>query len=196
MVFAMELRITQYGEPVLREKGEKVTEFGPKLKQLADDMVETMHAADGIGLAAQQIGKALQFCVVDVHFPENPPEYFYELDGKRIPFDMFMPMALANPQVEEIPMTHSDYDEGCLSFPDMRGVVKRPDRVRVSYQDIDGNPHVLECEGILARCIQHEVDHLNGVLFIDQMERKALGKLEKKLKRLKRETRDWLKTNG
>lgn len=192
----MELRITQYGEPVLREKGRPVTEFGPELKQLAEDMVETMRAADGIGLAAQQIGRALQFCVVDVHFPDSPPEYFYELDGRKIPFDMFMPLALANPQVEVVPLSQSDYDEGCLSFPEITGIVNRPDRIRVRYQDVDGHPHVLECEGILARCIQHEVDHLNGVLFIDHMDRRSLAKVEKKLKRLKRDTRDWLKAHS
>ncbi|MGB0370918.1 MAG: peptide deformylase [Opitutales bacterium] len=190
----MILRITEFGEPVLKEVGAEVTTFDADLKRLSEDMVDTMRSADGIGLAAQQVDKSLQICVVDVNFENRPPDYFYELDGKTPPLDLIMPMVLVNPKMELLPSDDEDYEEGCLSFPDIRGNVSRPTEVEVEYQDLDGNSHKLRAGGILARVIQHEVDHLNGVLFIDRMERPVVQRLEKKLKRLKRATRDKLKS--
>lgn len=190
----MILRITEFGEPVLKEKGALVTDFDADLKELVSDMVDTMRDAEGIGLAAQQIGKALQLCVVDVNFENRPPDYFYELDGKTPPLDLIMPMALVNPKLELLPSESEYYEEGCLSFPGIQGDVPRPTEVSVVYQDVDGAEHTLRAGGILARVIQHEVDHLNGVLYIDRMERSMVQKIEKKLKRLKRATRDRLKS--
>ncbi len=96
----MLLRVTQYGEPILRKIGDPITEFDAALAQLADDMVDTMYDEDGIGLAAQQVGLALQFCVMDVRPPEGEkPEFDYSFDGKQPPLDLIMPIALANPQV-------------------------------------------------------------------------------------------------
>jgi peptide deformylase len=87
-------------------------------------------------------------------------------------------------------------DEGCLSFPEIRGDVIRPDRIRVQYRDVQGHPHTLDCTGLLSRCIQHEVDHLNGVLFIDRMDKKTLAELDPALKALKKQTRDARKKAG
>ena len=188
----MTLRITQFGEPILLEKGKKITSFNADLTQLANDMLDAMDQAEGIGLAAQQIGQALQFCVVDV--PDHP-EYPMDcvLDGKALAPALLMPLALANPVVTPIPSDEYYYEEGCLSFPEIRGEVARPDRISVKYQDLQGNSHAWECDGLLARCIQHEVDHLNGILFIDRMEKKTYAEIKAEVKGLKKRTQDCLK---
>lgn len=191
----MILRITEFGEPVLKKVGKPINAFNAELKRLSENMLETMRDADGIGLAAQQIDQALQVCVLDVNFENRPVDHFYELDGKTPPLELIMPMVLVNPKLELLPGETEEYEEGCLSFPNIRGNVVRPTDVRVEYQDLDGAPHVLRAGGILARVIQHEVDHLNGVLFIDRMERSVIQRIEKKLKRLKRATRDRLKAS-
>tara|TARA_B100000963_G_scaffold231597_1_gene202166 strand:+ start:896 stop:1495 length:600 start_codon:yes stop_codon:yes gene_type:complete len=183
----MSLRITQYGEAILLQKGKEIVSFDKTLSSLANQMLEAMDEAEGIGLAAQQIGQAIRFCVVDV--PEHP-DYPINciLDGKRLASSILMPMALANPVVELLPSDEFFYEEGCLSFPEIRGDVARPECIRVTYQDLDGVKHELECDGLLARCIQHEVDHLNGILFIDRMEKKVYSEIKREVKDLKRRT--------
>ena len=183
----MALRIVQFGDPILRKKGKPVTIFDAALHQLAHDMVETMQEAEGIGLAAQQIGLALQFCVIDLR--ESEARFTYRLDGGNPPLDLIMPMVLANPEVEVVPEPTTVYEEGCLSFPGIRGDIVRPDGIRVRFQDTDGQAHEMTCDGLLARCIQHEVDHLNGVLFIDRMAKSVLAPLEDPLRALKKATR-------
>ena len=190
----MILRITQYGEPILRKVGEPITEFDEALAELAKDMVDTMYDEEGIGLAAQQVDRALQICVIDVRPPEGVEVPFtYNYDGKQPPLDLIMPMAIVNPKVTIINQTEDVYEEGCLSFPDVRGKVNRPIGVRCNYQDLDGNPHEIECDGLLGRCILHEVDHLNGELFIDHMDKRDLRKNETRIKKLKRASRDYLR---
>ncbi len=183
----MTLRITQYGESILHQDGKVVSSFGAELTELANQMLKAMDQAEGIGLAAQQIGQAIRFCVIDV--PEHP-EYPMTciLDGKPLSPSLLMPMALANPEVLPLLSNEYYYEEGCLSFPEIRGEVARPERISVKYQDLDGNAHQLECDGLLARCIQHEVDHLNGVLFIDRMEKKTFAEIKKEVKELKQRT--------
>jgi peptide deformylase len=184
----MSLRIVHYNEPVLRAKGEKVSSFDAALAGLAEDMVAAMHDAGGIGLAAQQIGRALQLCVVDLR--EADAEFSWELDGARPPLDLFMPLVIANPQITPRPgTTETLYEEGCLSFPKIRGDVPRPDAITVKFQDERGIPHVLKCDGLFSRCVQHETDHLNGVLFIDRMEKKTRGELDDAVKALAKETK-------
>lgn len=190
----MILRVTQYGEPILRKVGKPITEFDESLAELADDMVDTMYDEEGIGLAAQQVDRALQFCVIDVRPPEDVEVPFnYSFDGKQPPLDLIMPMAIANPQVTILDPTEDVYEEGCLSFPGVTGKVDRPIGMHCEFQDTEGNPHVLEADGLLGRCILHEVDHLNGKLFIDLMDKRDLKKNEAKIKKLKRESRDFLK---
>ena len=191
----MLLRVTQYGEPILRKVGEPVTEFDADLAQLADDMVDTMYDEEGIGLAAQQIGKAIQLFVMDVRPPEGEkPPFDYSFDGKQPPLDLIMPMALANPKVSIIDSSEDVYEEGCLSFPDVRGKVTRPIGVRCEFQDTEGNSHILEATGLLGRCILHESDHLNGELFIDKMDKRDLQRMTPRIKKIKRGSRDFLKS--
>jgi len=185
----MSLRIVHYNDPILHKKGARITVFDADLTKIASDMIETMHAAAGIGLAAQQIGRALQLCVIDLR--EVEPDFKWELDGIKLPLDLIMPMTLANPEVTFLPGTESyRYEEGCLSFPQIRGDIERPDAIRVKFQDERGVPHVLTCDGLFARCIQHEVDHLNGILFIDRMDKKVRLGLNEAIKSLAKATRE------
>jgi len=184
----MSLKLRYFGDPVLRQSGRKIEKFDDQLATLSQEMIEVMRESDGIGLAAQQIGIAEQFCVMDV--PEHP-EYpiLCVLDGKALSPSLLMPMSLANPIVSPLPSDEYYYEEGCLSFPGINADVARPEKISVSYQDMDGVAHTLECDGLLARCIQHEVDHLNGVLFIDRMEKETYAEIKKEVQSLKKETK-------
>ncbi len=184
----MPLRIVHYNEPVLRRKGEKVVAFDANLAALVAEMITAMHRAEGIGLAAQQVGRALKVCVVDLR--DSDAEFTWELDGKRLPIDLFMPMALVNPQVTIAAGTKETvFEEGCLSFPKIRGDIVRPDAITVKFQDERGGAHTLKCDGLFSRCIQHEVDHLNGVLFIERMDKKVRAGLNEAVKTLAKETK-------
>lgn len=161
-----DLSITFYPHPVLREKGEVVRAFGQPLRQLANDMLTAMRAARGMGLAAPQVGKSLQFFVVNVPDEDMPIEF----DGKPVlDAKTLMPLSMANAEVDILPGESELLEEGCLSFPGIRGNVARIERCVVRYRDTDGAPHVIVCGGLLARCIQHEHDHCQGILFIDRM---------------------------
>lgn len=185
----MSLPIVHYSDPILRRKGEKVTVFDASLAELSTAMIATMHAANGIGLAAQQIGRALQVCVVDLRPVEV--DFTWEYDGAKPPLELFMPLTIVNPDVTVARGTDEYiYEEGCLSFPNIRGDVTRPDGITVKFQDQHGVSHVLRCDGLLARCIQHEADHLNGVLFIDRMDKKTRAKIDADVKALAKATRD------
>lgn len=184
----MVLPIVQYNAPVLRERGATVTTFDAALAQLAHDMIESMHAAGGIGLAAQQVGRALQLCVIDLSATHR--DFTWELDGAKAPLDLIMPMVLVNPSFQALPGDDTVYEEGCLSFPQIHGDVDRPDAIRASFQDLGGIRHTLICDGLMARCIQHEIDHLNGVLFIDRMNKRVRQTIEAEIKELARRTRE------
>jgi peptide deformylase len=184
----MTLTIVHYNHPVLRKKGEKITVFDAALRKLAADMIDTMHAAPGIGLAAQQVGRPLQLCVVDLRTSDSV--YSLTLDGLRQPPELLMPLILANPVVAPLPGSLDEaFEEGCLSFPEIRGDVTRPESVSVTYNDERGGVHTMTCDGLLARCIQHEVDHLNGILFIDRMDKKARAGIDAAVRELARKTR-------
>jgi len=190
----MSLRIVHYNDPILRKKGAPVTGFDSALAALAAAMVETMHEANGIGLAAQQIGRAQQLCVVDLRDAEA--EFSWNLDGAKPPLELFMPMVIANPTIAVVRGTEELVaEEGCLSFPNIRGDVARANAITVKFKDERGVPHTLACDGLLARCIQHEADHLNGVLFIERMEKKVRASLDEAIKALAKETRAAAKTN-
>ncbi len=184
----MSLKLRYFGDPVLRQSGRKIEKFDDQLATLSQEMIEVMRESDGIGLAAQQVGIADQFCVMDV--PEHPDyPILCVLDGKALSPSLLMPMSLANPVVSPLPSDEYYYEEGCLSFPGINADVARPEKISVSYQDMDGVAHTLECDGLLARCIQHEVDHLNGVLFIDRMEKETYAEIKKEVQSLKKETK-------
>jgi len=184
----MPLRIVHYDDPVLRKKGAKITTFDAALRKLAAEMVDAMHGAHGIGLAAHQIGQAIQLCVIDLR--ETDVDFDWELDGAKPPLELFMPMVIINPVIDAVPEPQTSMEEGCLSFPEIRGDVTRPDEIAVKYHDDHGTPHTLRCNGLFARCVQHEADHLNGVLFIARMDKETLEALEPQLKALKKQTRE------
>ncbi|WP_404425782.1 peptide deformylase [Nibricoccus sp. IMCC34717] len=184
----MALPIVHYNHPILRKKGETITSFSPALADLADQMVDTMHVAEGIGLAAQQVGQALQLAVVDLRRAD--PDFAWELDGARPPLELFMPLCIVNPVVTALPSESIAYEEGCLSFPKIRGDVSRPDAISVTFQDAQGTSHILKCTGLLARCIQHEVDHLNGILFIDRMDKRSRVAIDRAVKDLAKKTKE------
>ena len=166
----MSLEIVHYNDPVLRKKGEKITAFDDALAFLADRMTEAMHEAHGIGLAAQQVGRALQLFVVDLR--ETEVEFDWKIDGAKTPLELFMPMVVANPKVTVARKTPTvSLEEGCLSFPEIRGDVVRAEAISAKFQDAAGLQHTLECTGLFARCMLHEADHVNGILFIDRMDK-------------------------
>ncbi len=178
--------IIEIPDPRLKQVSAPVTEFDEELKALVADMFETMYDAPGIGLAAIQVGVPLRVLVIDLQ-PEDPdaePEacdhdghHHHHQPTKREP-QIFINPVLSDPSEE-----HSVYNEGCLSVPEIYAEVERPARVRVQWQDLDGNHHDEVMEDIMATCIQHEIDHLEGIVFIDHLSRlkrqMALKKLEK-----------------
>jgi peptide deformylase len=183
----MILPILQYGDPILRAKGKQIEEIDDRIRELAANMIETMHAAHGVGLAAQQIGEALQLTVLDISPIEDRPSTL-KLDGKDADPKTAMPLVLINPEIElrgEIELGV----EGCLSFPEITGDIERAHSVRVRAETLEGDAIQVEASGFLARAIQHEHDHLNGILFIDRMRSAAKAALSSRLKRLQKETR-------
>jgi peptide deformylase len=177
--------IVRYDDPVLRKPGATVAPGDPAARALAQDLVETLAATDtGIGLAAQQVGVAVRLCVLDLRGVERG--FTYTLDGRVPPLDLCMPLVMANPAVRALDSVRSVAEEGCLSFPGLRGDVERPERIEVRFQDLEGGDHVLVCDGLLGRCVQHENDHLDGVLFIDRMERADRKRLDPELRALRK----------
>lgn len=187
----MKYSIREYGDPVLREVAKPVTSFDSDLKQLAEDMLESMYDAEGIGLAAQQIGKTDDLFLLDV-----PAEGDVDEHGVPNNPEAQMPLVLINAKQISTGEYESPYEEGCLSFPDINGNVVRSEAVEIEFQDVEGQVHTLKAKGLLARAIQHEMDHLQGILFIDHMSKVKRMSMAGKLKRLKNETRSSLGLNG
>ena len=183
----MILQILEYGDPILRAKGKPIENIDDRICELAANMIETMHAANGVGLAAQQIGEALQLTVLDVSLVEDRPSTL-KLDGKDVDPKAAMPLVLINPEIELRGPTEVGV-EGCLSFPEITGDIERAKSVIVRAQTLDGGTIEIEASGFLARAIQHEGDHLNGILFIDRMNSAAKAALSSRLKRLQKDTR-------
>jgi peptide deformylase len=182
----MKLPIVKYGNPILRAPGKRVEQVDERIRALAADMLETMHAANGIGLAAQQVGAALQLTVLDVSQVEDRPSTM-KLNGTEVEPASAMPLVLLNPRLELHEETASG-NEGCLSFPDITADIDRAISVRAVAETLEGETVRIEAAGLLARALQHEVDHLNGILFIDRMSSVAKASLSSRLKRLQKET--------
>lgn len=182
----MKREIVQYGDPVLRAKGKRVTAGDERIRALVSDMLETMHAANGVGLAAQQVGEALQLTVVDISAVEDRPSTM-KLNGSEIDPASAMPLILLNPELTLQGDTVSG-PEGCLSFPEINADIDRAEVVVATAETLDGEQVEIEASGLLARALQHEVDHLNGILFIDRMSSAAKASLSSRLKRLQKET--------
>jgi peptide deformylase len=183
----MILPILQYGDPILRVKGERIEKIDHRVRELAANMIETMHAAHGVGLAGQQIGQPWQLTVLDVSAVEDRPSTL-KLSGKNVDPKSAMPIVLINPEIELRGETELGV-EGCLSFPEITGDIERAQSVLVRAQSLEGELFQIEASGLLARAIQHEHDHLHGILFIDRMNSAAKAALSSRLKRLQKETK-------
>ncbi|HEY3279609.1 MAG TPA: peptide deformylase [Gemmatimonadales bacterium] len=163
------------GSPILRERAAPVARVDDELRRLVDDLFETMHAAKGVGLAANQIGDARRVAVVDVG-EDDPP-----------------PLVLINPKIVEQGDELAIAEEGCLSIPDIFGDVERPARVVVEALDRDGKAYRVDAHGFKARAIQHEIDHLDGVLFLDHLSAVKRGLLLAKWKKARKGKKGFLK---
>jgi len=183
----MELDIVKYGDPVLRKKGAHIESVTADIRRLIADMLDTMEANRGVGLAAQQIGQALQLTVVDVTEVKDRPSWA-EVNGKEVDLSALMPLVLINPQVTPVGEPETG-PEGCLSFPELYADITRPGVVDVKAIDGEGKPLTFRCGGLLARAVQHEVDHLNGILFIDRMAAKDKAGMQDELDALQAETK-------
>lgn len=164
----MVLEIVLYGHPALRSPGKPVDAIDQRIRELAADMIETMHNAEGVGLAAQQVGLPIRMFVLDVRNVPKRPSWM-RIAGKKVKYQDHMPMVLINPEVQ----TAGDAEtgvEGCLSLPGVSADVTRPSAVRVRGTGLEGQKIEFEAEGLLARAVQHELDHLDGILFIDHLE--------------------------
>ena len=154
---------------ILRQISKPVHEVGVEEQKLMDDMLETMYAANGIGLAAIQIGIPKRIIVMDISRDENKKE----------------PRYFVNPIIKNRNTEKNTYEEGCLSVPNQFAEIDRPSKCEVEYLDYDGNKKLLKAEGLLATCIQHEMDHLEGVLFIDYLSKLKKSMIIKKLSKIK-----------
>ncbi|MER9263180.1 peptide deformylase [Mesorhizobium sp. M0410] len=158
-------------DPVLRQVSKPVERVDGDLRKLAGDMLDTMYDAPGIGLAAIQVGEPLRMLVIDLAKEDETPA----------------PHVFINPEILESSDQRSVYEEGCLSIPDYYAEVERPAAVRVKYLDRDGKLQEIEAKGLMATCLQHEIDHLNGVLFIDHISKLKRDMVVKKFKKLARD---------
>jgi peptide deformylase len=190
----MILEVVKYGHPVLRQRGARIEKVTLEIKKLVADMFETMHTNHGIGLAAQQVGKALQLTVIDVREVKDRPSWL-ELDGQPAPVYEFMPLVLINPEIKPGGEPVSG-GEGCLSFPEIYAEITRPESVDVKALNEKGKLVEFRCGGLLARVVQHEVDHLSGILFIDRMSRKTKEELRPELDELQAKTKAELESAG
>jgi peptide deformylase len=188
----MILEIVKFGHPVLRQKGAAIEKITPEIKKLIADMFETMHERNGVGLAAQQVGRALQLTVIDVREAAKDRPSTLELKGHAADAADIMPLVLINPVVTPVgePATGG---EGCLSFPEIFAEISRPESVDVKALNEKGKPIEFRAGGLLARAVQHETDHLNGILFIDRMERKQKEEFRDELDALQAATKAELK---
>lgn len=181
----MILQIVTYGHPALRQKGALIRRIDDELRALVADMLETMYDANGVGLAAQQVGLPLQLCVIDVSDMEDRPSKM-RIDGQEVVLEDYMPMVCINPVLRLKPPNETG-PEGCLSFPEVGADITRPGLVEAKITRLDGSTLTFEAEGLLARALQHEVDHLNGILFIDRMKPKDKSGMRQRLAKLKLE---------
>jgi peptide deformylase len=182
----MVLEIVKFGHPALRQKGAEIGKVDDKVRELATNMLETMEAANGVGLAAQQVGVPIQLTVIDVRDVEDRPSTM-SIDGKEVKLEEHMPLILLNPVLELGPDKELGM-EGCLSFPEMTAEIARSARITARAETLEGREIKFEATGLLARALQHEVDHLHGILFIDRMNTATRTALAGKLKRLQKET--------
>ncbi len=168
------MRVRTYGDPVLRKVAEEITEFDQSLEEFTTDMVETMLKEDGIGLAAPQVGASIRMIVVGM--PEEE-----DVEDRKI-------FVMINPEITEHSEEMDVMEEGCLSLPGLSEEVKRYTELQLRFQDLKGETHEIKTNGLFARVLQHEIDHLDGVMFVDHLSPLKRSLLRGKLKRLQEET--------
>ena len=184
------LEILEVPDPRLKQISEPVTVFDEALRTLVADMFETMYEASGIGLAAVQVGVPIRLLVIDLQ-PEDEeaePEVCTAHGGHTHTHRPLKrePQVFINPEILDPSEDHAVYSEGCLSVPEIYAEVERPARIRARWQDLDGTVHEEEMDGLMATCLQHEIDHLEGVLFIDHLSRLKRQMVLKKLEKLRK----------
>jgi peptide deformylase len=178
-------KIVQYGHPVLRQRCRPVTEVDETVRELVGDMLETMVEARGVGLAAPQVGVDLRLAVIDVsHDPDATG--FVRVNGEEVELEEIMPLVFINPELEYGQAKEFGV-EGCLSIQGLRAEVRRPEAVTATLPQLDGSVLTIETDGLFARALQHEIDHLNGVLFVDRLPAVTKVSLRNRLKRLAEE---------
>ncbi|HEU4958780.1 MAG TPA: peptide deformylase [Sphingomonas sp.] len=175
------LQILEIPDPRLRDVAKPIAEVNDAVRQLADDMLETMYAASGIGLAATQVGIDQRILVIDLQ--ERASE---DVEGEEQGEPVRNPHVVINPEILWVSDELAVYNEGCLSIPEQYAEVERPARCRVRWLDRNGDAHEEELDGLMATCMQHEIDHLNGVLFIDHISRLKRNMVLKKLEKLRK----------
>ncbi|MDF7798096.1 peptide deformylase [Pontiellaceae bacterium B1224] len=180
----MSLPICTYGNPILRQRAVEVMSVNDDIRDLAKEMFETMYKEQGVGLAAEQVGRTERMFIVDI-----PAEGDLGDDGQRENPGIEMPLVFINPKVTGHTEDIQVGPEGCLSFPEIFANVERWYEVDAAYIDLDGIPQTIHAKGLLARAIQHELDHLDGVLLVDRMSNVKKVALSGKLKRLVKETK-------
>jgi peptide deformylase len=184
----MSFEIVTFGDPILRARANPVVRVTSETKHLVDGMMEAMHAAEGIGLAAQQVARTVSVCVIDI-----PPELDVEEEGgPPLNPGIAMPLVMFNPKILSKGAAMTRRDEGCLSFPGIHSAVQRAVEVEVAFVDWKGELKTLRCRGLLARAVQHELDHLDGVLLVDRISPVKKISMAGKLKRLREETEERL----
>jgi peptide deformylase len=166
------LPITVYGDKILRKKVAKVTDIDDKIVKIVSDMFDTMHNANGIGLAANQIGINRQIFIVDISPVEG--------------YENYKPLVLINPKIISKSEETSTFEEGCLSIPELRADIIRPKGIYIQFFDLNMKEHSLEANDLLARVMQHEFDHLQGVLFIDYLDEESRGRYKKLISKIKK----------
>ena len=174
--------ITTYGNEVLREKATPIINITDEIRKLAEDMLETMYSSNGVGLAAEQVGRTESICIIDIP-PDAEKEEFRDKTAA-----IEMPLIMINPQIIATEGEQRD-EEGCLSFPQIGVQVTRANQATVSYTTLEGVRKTITAYGLLARAVQHETDHLNGVLLVDQMNSVQKLSVSGKLKRLQKQNR-------
>lgn len=164
-------KVLTFPDPFLKTVAKPVTQFDDDLRSKAEIMIETMYENAGIGLAATQVGMNRRLFVMDIYYSKELPETVRD------------PQVIINPVIVE-KEDEQIMEEGCLSVPEFRAEVKRFNKIKLNYQDLEGTKHEMEAEGLLAICIQHEMDHLDGILFIDHLPTLQRNMVKKKLKKL------------
>jgi peptide deformylase len=187
-------KVLQYGHPMLRQKGARIESIAPAINRLIQDLLDTMYAEKGIGLAAQQIGESLQVTVIDIRGVKDRPSSL-ELNGAPADANDLMPLVLINPEVKPVGELAAGH-EGCLSFLEISAEITRPATVHVVALNGSGQKVEFSCGGLLARAIQHEVDHLNGILFIDRMDARTKAELRPELNEIHTRTKEALQQRG